>query len=458
MNSNYPNNFNGQTNIYSNNFNPGNIIRKPNSVNMDAVISNPNKEEKVKKVLLVINSKDRNLIKYPNQNSYTIKLTDELHSIKSVELISHDIPNSDYNINSNNNVFYIHEYDTASVVTEKNYNASVQINEREQVSPKDYNSITPSYSDKSIANKIYKNYGVTISDNDKNRIEAGIRKVIVEEGNCSSGIGLAEKIQTAFNTYTNDVSYESDGTTVNASWASSNSFKDSASTYSVNYNSFNDKITIKLNKSTTEKHFQMFFFKQDKAYDGNKYIKKQMINHQGGLVFEPQTGCASCKPDYNKPVFELILDGEFTKCGFKKSMQEIAGFSLSDRNASDFAVNNDTNCSHSATFLQYTGDNIINLDTNKEIILNIPTFKRFKSVNKTKHDSYAIINYSEYYQQFLTSVPLGNIKYYNPPLPKLSHLTLSFKDSNGNSYNFRGRDHTIILQITILDQNSKYYA
>ena len=55
MNSNYPNNFNGQTNIYSNNFNPGNIIRKPNSVNMDAVISNPNKEERVKKILLVIN-------------------------------------------------------------------------------------------------------------------------------------------------------------------------------------------------------------------------------------------------------------------------------------------------------------------------------------------------------------------------------------------------------------------
>ena len=56
----------------------------------------------------------------------------------NLKLISHDIPNSDYNINSNNNVFYIHEYETASVVTEKNYNASVQINEREQVSPKDY--------------------------------------------------------------------------------------------------------------------------------------------------------------------------------------------------------------------------------------------------------------------------------------------------------------------------------
>ena len=35
------------------------------------------------------------------------------------------------------------------------------------------------------------------------------------------------------------------------------------------------------------------------------------------------------------------------------------------------------------------------------------------------------MNYSETYQQFLTSVPLGNIKYYNPPLAKLSELTLN---------------------------------
>ena len=297
--------------------------------------------------------------------------------------------------------------------------------------------------------------GVTIPDDDKTRIESGSR----EEGNCSSGIGLAEKIQTAFNTYTNDVSYESDGTTVNASWASSNSFKDNSDTsYTVNYNNFNDKITIKLNRGFSTKNFQMFFFKQDKAYDSNKYIKQQMINQHGGLVYEPLSGCASCKSDLNKPVFELILDGEFTKCAFDKSIKEIAGFSLSDRNASDFDVNNDINCSFNGSFLQYTSDNRINLDTNKQIILNIPTFKRFKSVDKTIQDSYAIINYSQYYQQFLTSVPYGNIKYFNPPLTKLSHLTFSFKDNNGNSYNFRGRDHTIVLQITMLDQNSKYYT
>ena len=49
MQSNYPNNFNRQTNIYSNNFKPGYITNKPNNVDLNDVITNPNKEKKVKK-------------------------------------------------------------------------------------------------------------------------------------------------------------------------------------------------------------------------------------------------------------------------------------------------------------------------------------------------------------------------------------------------------------------------
>ena len=71
---------------------------------------------------------------------------------------------------------------------------------------------------------------------------------------------------------------------------------------------------------------------------------------------------------------------------------------------------------------------------------------------------WTFINYSPNYKQFLTSSPFGNIKYFNPPLPTLSSLTLSFTDTEGNAYDFRGKDHTIVLQITILDQNSKYYV
>ena len=39
MQSNYPNNFNRQTNIYSNNFKPGYITNKPNNVDMNNVIN-----------------------------------------------------------------------------------------------------------------------------------------------------------------------------------------------------------------------------------------------------------------------------------------------------------------------------------------------------------------------------------------------------------------------------------
>ena len=56
-----------------------------------------------------------------------------------------------------------------------------------------------------------------------------------------------------------------------------NSFKDSPVIYSVSYNDFNDKITIKLNRPHSTEIFQMFFFKQDK-FGSHKYIKRHMTS------------------------------------------------------------------------------------------------------------------------------------------------------------------------------------
>ena len=108
----------------------------------------------------------------------------------------------------------------------------------------------------------------------------------VDEGNCSSGLGLARKIETAFNSWTDDKANASDGTTVTAQWTSSNSFADKSDhSYSVNYNDFNDKITIKLNRPHSNRNFQMFFFKQDKFYSSHKYDKRHMINKYSFIIY-----------------------------------------------------------------------------------------------------------------------------------------------------------------------------
>ena len=54
----------------------------------------------------VIDSRDRNLHYYKNPNKYEIKLSQDIHDVQSVELISFDVPFTKYLINEYNNTFY----------------------------------------------------------------------------------------------------------------------------------------------------------------------------------------------------------------------------------------------------------------------------------------------------------------------------------------------------------------
>ena len=58
---------------------------------------------------MVIDSRDRNTDMFPNPSEYSINLGKEIHNILSIELISAEIPNSEYIINGNNNLIYFQE-------------------------------------------------------------------------------------------------------------------------------------------------------------------------------------------------------------------------------------------------------------------------------------------------------------------------------------------------------------
>ena len=48
----------------------------------------------------VIDSRDRNLSHFPDPNKYEIKLSEDIHDVQSVELLSFDVPFTKYLINS----------------------------------------------------------------------------------------------------------------------------------------------------------------------------------------------------------------------------------------------------------------------------------------------------------------------------------------------------------------------
>lgn len=56
---------------------------------------------------LVIDSRDRDYILYPNSNQYRVEVPQEWKDIVSLELTLAQIPNTFYNINTSNSVFYI---------------------------------------------------------------------------------------------------------------------------------------------------------------------------------------------------------------------------------------------------------------------------------------------------------------------------------------------------------------
>ena len=56
---------------------------------------------------LVIDSRDRDYLLYPNSNYYRVEIPQEWKDVTSIELTLAQIPNTFYNISSTNNTFYI---------------------------------------------------------------------------------------------------------------------------------------------------------------------------------------------------------------------------------------------------------------------------------------------------------------------------------------------------------------
>ena len=71
-------------------------------------------EAALRRTTIVINSRDRNLIAYPNSAQFRFIFRRPLTNIKSVELISGSVPSFIYNINNGWNKFTFGEYDSGA--------------------------------------------------------------------------------------------------------------------------------------------------------------------------------------------------------------------------------------------------------------------------------------------------------------------------------------------------------
>ncbi len=101
-----------------------------------------------------------------------------------------------------------------------------------------------------------------------------------------------------------------------------------------------------------------------------------------------------------------------------------------------------------------TGDFRRNLNFNNYIIMDIEQFDILKSIDRDLNKSFAMIP-RNYDTLNLADNP-QYIKYFSPPIPKLTKLRVRLYDRFGNPYNFHNQDHRFEIELTSFKQRRKY--
>lgn len=110
---------------------------------------------------------------------------------------------------------------------------------------------------------------------------------------------------------------------------------------------------------------------------------------------------------------------------------------------------------------RFVGKYKYNLCTEPYVILDIKELDRVDGYSTSLNDSFAILPLTSVHNKknFIGHDEMGQsseIKYFNPPLPRLQKLTIKFKTYDGNIVDFNGLDHYLDFEILTLNQSGKY--
>lgn len=109
--------------------------------------------------------------------------------------------------------------------------------------------------------------------------------------------------------------------------------------------------------------------------------------------------------------------------------------------------------------LSYTSQFIYNLGGEKYIMLQIDEIDLIDANESSIHKSFAklTVNVPLGGVKFFVNIENRFVKYFSPPLGKLSHLTIKFLTYDGKPYDFNGHDHSFTLRIITKDITKPIY-
>jgi hypothetical protein len=355
---------------------------------------------------LVIDSRDRDFIKFPDSNSFRVEITEEFRDVTSLELVYGQIPNCNYNINKNNNMFYI---------SENNEVKSVEIPEGQ-------------YTNQHLLDTLNGNNGNLLKD-------------LEHKYNFTRNVNNL-KIRIQSNNPDNFI-------------------------YNLNYELNNNCSPCQFKSMDTKLGFLNKAYHSEIIDLSYIYVNKNNIVYQNKSslsdykVYKISAISNTNKTLDFKEIFMvndyIILNGGNIKysCRIHNILNEntIEIESLDNNNPIALFGNIFQNIN-----LLYS-PNIYNVENKPYLILKVAEAKLLTSLTSTCNNSYTVISLEQKNNTLINQATLpehGVIKYFNPPLGKLFWLDIQFLNYDGTLADFKGQDLMLTFVISQLNQPGKY--
>jgi len=356
---------------------------------------------------IVIDSRDRDYLKYPDSNCYRVEITEEFRDVTSLELILAQIPNTFYNIAQENNKFYISEE-----------NDPIQI----------IDIPIGQYNNQQLLNIL----------------------------NGSKG-NLLENLK-------NNYHFSRNVNNLKIRIQSNNLYSDNF-VYNLNYEYNNECAPCKIQSIDKTVGFLNTTYKSNiidlnfiNVSAGNIVGITKISENDYKLYKLKASSSSAIDLDFRK-IFEIgdyfILNNATNiSCRIYeiKNNNTILFELLNGSDPTTFSGNIFKNISI------IESPNIYQLENKPYVILKISEAKLLNSVNAS-NNAYNIIPLlntdNTVFNQATTPVH-GVIKFFNPPLGKLFWLDIEFVNYDGSLFNFRGQENMLMFEISQLNQPGKY--
>ena len=397
---------------------------KPNYNNF--IIEPPEKNKTHKRISdkLVIDSRDRNYILYPGSHNYQLTIDNEYNDVVAAELILAQIPNSGYNIHDGNNQLLIHDHkDNHILIKLKNgeYTNSSLINYLNGSKGNilnDYNN-----------NKQFFNFYL---DPDTNKIKIKYNKKFIFN---NMPYIINTQINKCNNMNIDDYYKMIEFYSIDKTLGFKREIHDSIKIECIsNCDSICDC------DPNSDIIIQESVFEDEDELSSNGYELITIIIKKGlcDLLNLYSYGDYIDIGDHTYRIYKIINS-------FKMSVENIQG---SNNNLQKKNINNS---------YKLISNNVFNIECPDYVILDIPEFHSLKSDNNNIHDSFCIIPLNTKCKTIIDSdTNLREIKFFNPPLPRLSKINIRFKRYDGSDYDFNGKEHMLMFNIYSLNQPGKY--